>query len=190
MTSGPFAGLKLPFLIPQYNAHFIFRHLLSAILITHPHLDHIAGLIINTPLIDAQTARTAGPKRILALSGVIDALKAHIFNDVIWPNLADEDGGVGLVSYRRLVDGGDTETSTAGGGSQGYVEASEGLATKSLSLVHRSSLKENNEKGADMYVFFADNQLCIHATARRTNIETHKKDLLLMTGQSQQEAKP
>lgn len=141
MTSGPFSGLELPSLIPQYNAYHIFHQLLSTVLITHPHLDHIAGLVINTPLIPLND-----PKRIAALPGVIQALKSHIFNGVVWPNLANEDGGVGMITYQRLVDGGDMKVGT--GEEKGYVGACEGLATKCLSLVHGSSIRHDDSEGA------------------------------------------
>lgn len=52
--------------------------------ITHPHLDHIAALAINSP------ACGSADKRVWGLRSTVDALKNHIFNDVIWPNLLVE----------------------------------------------------------------------------------------------------
>ena len=46
---------------------------------------------INTAAFHA----TSRPKTLAALPSTVDAIKHHIFNDVIWPNLTDEDGGVG-----------------------------------------------------------------------------------------------
>ncbi|KAJ5162613.1 Cyclic-AMP phosphodiesterase class-II [Penicillium coprophilum] len=89
MTSGPFQGLGLPCRTPQANAAHVFREIIGAVLITHPHLDHISGLAINTPVLEAGN----GPKPVAALPSVLSALKNHMFNDVIWPNLSDEDGG-------------------------------------------------------------------------------------------------
>lgn len=52
--------------------------------ITHPHLDHVAALAINTP------ACNSNGKSIWGLRPTVEALKKHIFNDVIWPNLLEE----------------------------------------------------------------------------------------------------
>jgi cAMP phosphodiesterase len=40
--------------------------------------------------------------KYVALPSVLSALKNHMFNDVIWPNLSDEDGGAGLLTYSRI----------------------------------------------------------------------------------------
>lgn len=53
MTAGPFKGLHLPAQSAEANAAHIFREIIGAVLITHPHLDHISGLAINTPILEA-----------------------------------------------------------------------------------------------------------------------------------------
>jgi len=53
------------------------------VLLTHSHLDHVAALPL---MIDAIATRRTRPVEIHALAGTIAALKAHIFNDVIWPD--------------------------------------------------------------------------------------------------------
>lgn len=53
--------------------------------ITHPHLDHISGIFINSPLIFEN--KTSNKKIIHGLDFSTDALKQHIFNDTIWPSL-------------------------------------------------------------------------------------------------------
>ncbi len=128
--SNPFAGLHLPADNPRANAAFITRELVSTYLITHAHLDHIAGFVINT----ASFQHTARPKRLAAMEGTINAIKTHIFNDLIWPNLTDEDGGIGLVSFMRLVEGGDVAIGEGDG--RGYIEVCEGLGVKSWSVSH------------------------------------------------------
>lgn len=127
---GPFKGLKLPFITAEANAAYIFREIIGAFLITHPHLDHISGLAINTPIIEAGS----GPKPVAALPSVLAAIKNHVFNDVIWPNLSDEDGGAGLLTYQRLVEGGNPRFGN--GESRGYVRACQGIVTKCLSVTH------------------------------------------------------
>jgi hypothetical protein len=130
MKEGPFVGLDLPNITAQANAAYIFREIIGAVFITHPHLDHLAGLAINTPLVEAGN----GPKTVAALPSVISAIKNHMFNDIIWPNLSDEDGGAGLVTYQRLVEGGNPRFGQ--GDSRGYVRACEALVTKCISVSH------------------------------------------------------
>lgn len=55
------------------------------VLLTHSHLDHIAALPL---MVDACAARRSTPLRIHALQATIDALKMHIFNNVIWPDFS------------------------------------------------------------------------------------------------------
>ncbi|MEJ7930342.1 3',5'-cyclic-nucleotide phosphodiesterase [Ramlibacter sp. AN1015] len=58
---------------------------ISDVLLTHSHLDHVAALPL---MLDAIGARLAGPVRLHALPQTIGALRAHIFNDVIWPDFS------------------------------------------------------------------------------------------------------
>jgi ribonuclease BN (tRNA processing enzyme) len=53
------------------------------VLLTHSHLDHVAALPL---MVDAIAAQRKHPLKIYALAGTISALKAHIFNNVIWPD--------------------------------------------------------------------------------------------------------
>ena len=55
---GPFVGLGLPYESPRANAGYIFREILGTILVTHPHIDHLSGLAINTPMLQGGN----GPK--------------------------------------------------------------------------------------------------------------------------------
>ncbi|KAJ5523952.1 Cyclic-AMP phosphodiesterase class-II [Penicillium frequentans] len=130
LKEGPMKGLNLPFVTAEANAAYVFRELIGAFLITHPHLDHVSGLAINTPIIEAGS----GPKPVAALPSVLAAIKNHVFNDVIWPNLSDEDGGAGLLTYQRLVEGGNPRFGN--GESRGYVRACQGIMTKCLSVSH------------------------------------------------------
>jgi cAMP phosphodiesterases class-II len=130
LEKGPFAGVRFPNISAKANALFIFRELLHSFLITHPHLDHISAMSINTPALEY--GREA--KAIVALPSTIEAIKNHIFNDSIWPNLSDEDHGVGFVTYRRLIEGGNPRLGH--GESRGYVNVCDGLATKCWSVSH------------------------------------------------------
>jgi cAMP phosphodiesterase len=130
LSHGPFAGIETPSISAKATALYIFRELLHAFLITHPHLDHISGMGINTPALEY--GREA--KAIVALPSTIDAIKNHIFNDAIWPNLSDEGNGVGFVTYRRLIEGGNPRLGLGEG--RGYVNVCDGLATKCWSVSH------------------------------------------------------
>lgn len=55
------------------------------VLLTHSHLDHVAALPL---MVDAIAAQRKSPLKIHALSGTIAALRAHIFNNVIWPDFS------------------------------------------------------------------------------------------------------
>ena len=124
LTDGPFAGVKYPSLTAKANALFNFRELLYSFLITHPHLDHISGMSINTPALEFGRK----PKAIVALPSTIKAIKLHIFNDAIWPNLSDKGNGIGFLTYRRLIEGGNPRLGSGEG--RGYVNVCDDLATK------------------------------------------------------------
>ena len=124
VESGPFKDLPFPFQTARANALHIMRECVSTYLITHPHLDHISGFVINT----AAFHNTTRPKKLAALPSTVNAIKTHIFNDVIWPNLTYEDGGVGFVTFQRLVSGGNLAVGEGHG--RGYIEVVDGLCVK------------------------------------------------------------
>ena len=55
------------------------------VLLTHSHLDHIAALPL---MVDAVASQRSSPLQVHALAETIAALRAHIFNDVIWPDFS------------------------------------------------------------------------------------------------------
>ncbi|QDS77757.1 hypothetical protein FKW77_004903 [Venturia effusa] len=130
LESGPFAGLAFPHDSARANAVHVVREHVSTYLITHPHLDHLSGFAINT----AAFHNTSRPKRLAALPFTVLAIKTHIFNDIIWPNLTDEDNGVGLVTFQRLTEGGNLALGE--GTSRGFIEVCDGLAVKGFKISH------------------------------------------------------
>jgi ribonuclease BN (tRNA processing enzyme) len=58
---------------------------IDSVLLTHSHLDHIAALPL---MLDSVGSLRKEPLRVYALAGTIAALKAHIFNNVIWPDFS------------------------------------------------------------------------------------------------------
>lgn len=76
------------------SAEMLIKHI-RAYLISHPHLDHIAGLVLNSPIDEK--------KVILGTDTTIDAIRDHIFNNTIWPNYGSEGiRALGLYRYIRL----------------------------------------------------------------------------------------
>ena len=73
------------------------------VLLTHSHLDHVAALPL---MVDAIAAQRSRPLQIHALQATIDALKAHIFNDIIWPDFSRiPTPAAPFVSFHPLVQG-------------------------------------------------------------------------------------
>jgi cAMP phosphodiesterase len=130
LESGPFAGLAFPNASARANAVHVVREHVSTYLITHPHLDHLSGFAINT----AAFHNTSRPKRLAALPFTVNAIKTHIFNDIVWPNLTDEDNGVGFVTFQRLTEGGNLALGE--GYSRGFIEVCDGLAVKGFKVSH------------------------------------------------------
>jgi cAMP phosphodiesterase len=141
LTNGPFAGLAVASATPAANAAYIHRHLIDTYLITHPHLDHIAGFVINTAGLPGSR-----PKRLAGLPSTIAAFKTHIFNNVIWPNLSDENNGAGLVTYMRLVEGG--SPALGDGDGKGYLEISDGLGIKVWGVSHGHCIEKHSHRGS------------------------------------------
>lgn len=142
LSTGPFAGFELQSSTAKANGAYFIRNLITTHLITHPHLDHISGFVINT----AGFQHTSRPKRLAGLPATIDAFKSNIFNDIIWPNLSDEDGGVGLVSYMRLAEGGNIAIGEGEG--RGYIEVCDGLAVKAWSVSHGKCMHNHSKRGS------------------------------------------
>lgn len=130
LSRGAFAGLPFPNASARANALHVVREHISTYLITHPHLDHMSGFVINT----AAFHNTSRPKRLAALPSTVDAIKTHIFNNVIWPNLTDEEGGVGLVTFQRLAEGGNIALGEGSG--RGFIEVCDGLGVKGYKVSH------------------------------------------------------
>ena len=140
LSTGPFANLELPYESAKANSAYIIHTFISTYLITHPHLDHVSGVVVNT----ASFQQTSRPKRLAALPSTIDAIKDHIFNDIIWPNLSDENGGVGLISYMRLSEGGNNALGDGQG--KGYIEVCNGLTVKCWSVSHGQCMRSNHRR--------------------------------------------
>lgn len=78
----------------------ILRTHITAYLLSHAHLDHIAGLCLSS-------YADEGEKSIFGTDQTIDSLRKHIFNWQSWPNLGSEGRApcLGHYQYRRLKEG-------------------------------------------------------------------------------------
>lgn len=81
------------------NAETVLKKYIKGYLISHPHLDHISGMIINS--VDDTV------KQVYAMAHGIDVMKAHYFNWQSWPNLANDGNAPALNKYRyqQLAEG-------------------------------------------------------------------------------------
>ena len=61
----------------------VLRDKIKGYLISHPHLDHIAGLILNSP--------DDSPKPIYGLPFCLEAIQETYFNWKSWPNFGDRE---------------------------------------------------------------------------------------------------
>jgi 3',5'-cyclic-nucleotide phosphodiesterase len=76
----------------------VFRRHIQAYLLSHPHLDHLGGLVIGSP--DDEK------KVILGLDPTLDALRDHLLNGVIWAPMGNEGkGALGKYAFTRLQPG-------------------------------------------------------------------------------------
>ncbi|GMM33618.1 3',5'-cyclic-nucleotide phosphodiesterase [Saccharomycopsis crataegensis] len=81
----------------SYQLASELQSLIPHYLITHPHLDHISALVLNSPGFDC----ASGPRKVYGSKFTIDALKKHVFNGIVWPNLACSTNG-GFLKFITL----------------------------------------------------------------------------------------
>lgn len=77
---------------------YVMQKCIRAYCISHAHLDHIAGLVINST--------DDGSRPIFALDPTVDYMRDHVFNWKLWPNFGSE-GPVPLkkYTYMRVKEG-------------------------------------------------------------------------------------
>ncbi len=69
-------------LFTESSAEEVQKHKIKAYFISHAHLDHVAGLILNSP--------NDSPKNIYGFNSVIDILKNNYFTAKSWANFGSE----------------------------------------------------------------------------------------------------
>lgn len=96
---GSLQGIEIPADSPLSLEGVVLHHHIKAYVISHAHLDHVAGMVINAP--------DDSSKPILGLPSTIDYIRDHLFNWKIWPNFGDDGEGFQLKKYQyvRLTPG-------------------------------------------------------------------------------------
>jgi 3',5'-cyclic-nucleotide phosphodiesterase len=95
---GSFKDVHLPRDTKLTLEGWVLRNRIKAYLITHAHLDHVSGLVINSS--------EDSPKPILALDATINNIRDHLFNWKIWPNFGSEGvNPINSYAYVRLTLG-------------------------------------------------------------------------------------
>ena len=73
------------------TADVVLRKYIKGYLISHAHLDHVSGLIINSP---ADSSKT-----VYATKKCMEMMKEHYFNGETWANFGDEGPGFQIKKY-------------------------------------------------------------------------------------------
>jgi len=96
---GSLQGIEIPADSPLNLEGVVIHHHIKAYAISHAHIDHVAGMVLNAP--------DDSPKPILGLPSTIDNIRDHLFNWKIWPNFGDDGEGFLLKKYQyvRLTPG-------------------------------------------------------------------------------------
>jgi ribonuclease BN (tRNA processing enzyme) len=72
-------------------------------LVSHSHLDHIAGLAYLSDTLASGGVRR--PLTLASLEPVVEVLRGAVFNNVVWPDFAEIPEGAPVIKYRALIEG-------------------------------------------------------------------------------------
>jgi 3',5'-cyclic-nucleotide phosphodiesterase len=98
-SMGSFDDIRVPPESALTLDGWILQEHIKAYAISHAHLDHISGLILNST--------DDRPKPVVGLDATIDTLRDHVFNWQVWPNFGNEGREPRLrkYTYTRLQPG-------------------------------------------------------------------------------------
>jgi len=91
---GSFSAIEVPKDSVLSIEGWILRKYIKAYLISHAHLDHVSGLIINSA--------ADSKKSILGIPKTIDYIREHLFNWEVWPNFGSEGQGYHINQYKYV----------------------------------------------------------------------------------------
>jgi 3',5'-cyclic-nucleotide phosphodiesterase len=94
-ANGCFSDIAMPPESTDSIEGRVLRHHVKAFLITHTYIDHVAGLIMNSPEDSA--------KPIMALEDTIQGVQQHVFNWITWPNFGDKSEPQPLAKYESVI---------------------------------------------------------------------------------------
>ncbi len=120
---------------------YILKEQVKGYLISHPHLDHVNGLIISSP--------DDSKKPIYGLPSVTAGITTTYFNWLAWPNFSTEGKKPALGKYTYVHPSSDQETVVEG----------TGLTVTAYSLSHsgmESSAFLLKDKAGDSFVYLGD----------------------------------
>ncbi|WP_392454176.1 MBL fold metallo-hydrolase [Edwardsiella piscicida] len=130
LEQGAFPTVSAERAAPWTPQGYVLRELIAAYFISHPHLDHVAGLLLAAP----EDSR----KPIYTLADSADTLRNHYFNWKSWPNFSDAGQGQRLGTYRiHSVRPGQRFTLGVSGLSGVVYPLSHGGETSSMILLER-----------------------------------------------------
>ncbi|WP_031528224.1 MBL fold metallo-hydrolase [Dyadobacter crusticola] len=113
------------------SAETILKQYIKGYLISHPHLDHVSGMLLNA------VEDTA--KHIYAFESCIKVLKTHYFNWESWPNFTNEGAAPTLKKYTYHVLSEENEIPLNGTAMQMRAfKLSHGAPTESAAFLVRS----------------------------------------------------
>ncbi|GAN87541.1 3',5'-cyclic-nucleotide phosphodiesterase [Komagataeibacter intermedius] len=137
---GALDDTRMPADATETRPGFVLHHGIAAYLISHAHLDHVAGLVLVSPDDSA--------KSIYALPSVTTVLSRDLFNGAVWPNNGDigTPPRLGLYHYQDLAAG------------QPVTLAHTGLRVTAFPLSHGSveSTAFLLQSGSDAMLYFGD----------------------------------
>lgn len=122
-------------------AEVVLRKYIKAYLISHPHLDHLSGMVINS--VEDTT------KNIYGTEYCIETLKSNYFNWESWPNLTNEGASPALKKYSYKMLGEDQEVN---------IEQTE-MSVKIFKLSHSNPYESTAfliKKGESYLLYFGD----------------------------------
>lgn len=92
VEKGSFPDVTAEKAAPLTQQGYVFREQINAYFISHPHLDHVAGLVLGSP--------DDKKKTVYSLADSANTLHNHYFNWKSWPNFSDSGNGERLGTYR------------------------------------------------------------------------------------------
>ena len=94
-AKGCFSDIEMPPGCSDSIEGRVLRHHVKAYLLTHTYLDHVSGLIMNSP--------ADSDKPIMALEETIEGLQQYLFNWVTWPNFGGGSESKPIAKYQLVT---------------------------------------------------------------------------------------